>query len=143
MFCKSTRTSCAGLRPKKLRNALNHLLIRADCPAVEDPKAKLYRSFMMKVQYVTTWVCFDISCTAIQLASYVANHGLTHWAALHHLMEYLAGYPSFKLVYRRGQRTGKELSRYADLDWGTAVENSSIHVGPRQRVQQDACLIEV
>jgi len=113
---------CRTLRPKKLPNALNHQLAKADCPAVGDPKAKFYRSFVMKLQYVATWVRFDISFTASQLASYVSNPGLMHWAALHHLMEYLAGYPSFKLVYRRGPRTGQELSGYADSDWGTAVE---------------------
>ena len=37
-------------------------------------------------------------------------------------MEYLDHYPSFKLVYRRGLRTGKELDVFADSDWGTDVE---------------------
>jgi hypothetical protein len=88
----------------------------------EDPRTTFYRSFVMKLQYVATWVRFDISFTASQLASHVANPGPAHWAALHHLMEYLDHYPSFKLVYRRGLRTGKELDAFADSDWGTDVE---------------------
>ena len=110
------------LRPNKLPNAPNHQLTKDDCPEHPDPKAKFYRSFVMKLQYVATWVRFDISFMASQLASYVSNPGPMHWAALHHLMEYLESYPSFKLVYRRGLRTGTELSGYADSDWGTAVE---------------------
>jgi hypothetical protein len=87
----------------------------------EDPRTTFYRSFVMKLQYVATWVRFDISFTASQLASHVANPGPAHWAALH-LMEYLNHYPSFKLVYRRGLRTGQELDALADSDWGTDVE---------------------
>ena len=41
-------------------------------------------------------------------------------------MEYLEIYPnrnpSFKLEYKQGPRTGKELSAYADADWATDVE---------------------
>ena len=88
----------------------------------EDPRKTFYQSFVMKLQYVATWVRFDISFTASQLASHVANPGPAHWAALHHLMEYLDHYPSFKLVYRRGLRTGQELDAFADSDWGTDVE---------------------
>ena len=103
----------------------------------------------MKLQYVATWVRFDISFTASQLASHVANPGPAHWAALHHLMEYLDHYPSFKLVYRRGLRTGQELDAFADSDWGTDVETRksiSGQIGTTRRlylVQQDAYLVEV
>ena len=47
----------------------------------EDPRKTFYRSFVMKLQYVATWVRFDISFTASQLASHVANPGPAHWAA--------------------------------------------------------------
>ncbi len=76
----------------------------------------------MKLQYIATWVRFNISFTCSQLASHVHNPGPPHWAALHHLMEYLENYLSFKLEYRQGPRTGKELSTYADADWATDVE---------------------
>ena len=110
------------LRPKKLPNAPNHQLTMDDIPEHQDPQAKFYRSFVMKLQYVATWVRFDISFTASQLARHVASPGPTHWAALHHVMGYLECYPSLQLVYRRGPRTGKELVAYADSDWATAVE---------------------
>ena len=70
----------------------------------------------MKLQYVATWVRFDISFTCSQLAGHVHNPGPPHWAALHHLMEYLENYPSFKLEYKQGPRTGKELSADAGAD---------------------------
>ena len=76
----------------------------------------------MKLQFVATWVRFDISFTASQLASHVTNPGPAQWATLHHLMEYLDNYPSFKLVYRQGSTTGKELDAFADSDWGTDAE---------------------
>ena len=76
----------------------------------------------MKLQFVATWVRFDISFTASQLASHVTNPGPAHWAALHHLMEFLDNYPSFKLVYRQGSTTSKELDAFADSDWGTDAE---------------------
>jgi hypothetical protein len=113
------------LRPKMLPVQPNYQLPQED-PKTEaegdkDPRKTFFRSFVMKLQYVATWVRFDISFTASQLASHVGNPGAAHWAALHHLMEYLENYPSFKLVYRRGLRTGKELDAYADSDWGTDV----------------------
>jgi hypothetical protein len=58
----------------------------------------------MKLQYVATWVRFDISFTCSQLAGGVHNPGSSHWAALHHLIEYVENYPSFKLEYKQGPR---------------------------------------
>ena len=58
----------------------------------------------------------EIMSSFLGLASHVTNPGPAHWAALHHLMEYLDNYPSFKLVYRQGSTTGKELDAFADSD---------------------------
>ena len=76
----------------------------------------------MKLQYAATWVRVDISFTVSQLASHMSSPGQPHWSALHHLMEYLEQYPSLRLEYRRGARTGRELSAYVDSDWGTEIE---------------------
>ena len=65
--------------------------------AAKDPLVSHFRSFVMKLQYVATWVRFDISFTCSQLAGHVHNPVPPHWAALHHLMEYLENYLSFKL----------------------------------------------
>ena len=101
-------------RPKKLPIAPNYQLpaSAANDQELMDKDPKFFRSLVMKLQYVATWVRFDISFTVSQLASHVTTPGPAHWAALHHLMEYLDCCPSFKLVYRRGPRgmpTGKEL----------------------------------
>ncbi len=100
----STRHSLA--RPSDPRSYRSRRTIsspRTD-PKVEVPESKdpkFFRSFVMKLQCVATWVRFDISFTASQLANHVAKPGPVHCSALHHLMEYLECYPSFKLVYRR------------------------------------------
>ena len=114
------------LRPKTLPIQPNYQLT-SEIPTIDnkgdkDPRKTFFRSFVMKLQFVATWVRFDISFTAGQLASHAANPGPSHWAALHHLMEYLDNYPSFKLVYRQGPPTGHELDAFADSDWGTDVE---------------------
>ena len=111
------------LRPKKLPIAPNYQLPASDADQkLMDKDPKFFRSFVMKLQYVATWVRFDISFTVSQLASHVTTPGHAHWAALHHLMEYIDCYPTFKLVYRRGMSTGKELATWADADWGTDPE---------------------
>ena len=85
------------LRPKKLPIAPNYQLPKTDpkFEVPEDKDPKFFRSFVMKLHYVATWVRLDISFTASQLASHVAKPGPVHWTALHHLMEYLECYPSF------------------------------------------------
>jgi hypothetical protein len=88
----------------------------------EPPTTSFFLSFVMKLQYAATWVRFDISFTVSQQDSHMSSPGQPHWSALHHLMEYLEQYPSLRLEYRRGARTGKELSAYVDSDWGTEIE---------------------
>ncbi len=83
-----------ALRTKKVLIALNVILKPEDTPEVPDPrKQKFYRSFVAKlqVQFAATWVRFDIAFAVSQLARFCASAGSSHWAALHHLMEYLAG----------------------------------------------------
>ena len=43
------------------------------------------------------------------------------WAALHHLMEHLKGFPSLKLTYRRRIGASQDLlSGFAHSDWGNS-----------------------
>ncbi len=81
-----------ALRRKKVPIAPNVILKPEDTPEVPDPrKQKFYRSFVAKLQFAATWVRFDIAFAVSQLARFCASDGSSHWAALHHLMEYLAG----------------------------------------------------
>ncbi len=49
-----------------------------------------------------------------------------HWAALHHLMEYVESLPSFKFTYRRRIKHNQDLlSGYADSDWGIVPSRRS------------------
>jgi hypothetical protein len=67
----------------------------------------------------------DISFTVSSLARCCTSAGPLHWAALHHLLEYLQGFPSLKLNYRRGTRVDDGLSGFADVDWGDSSSRRS------------------
>jgi hypothetical protein len=115
-----------ALRPKKVPIAPNVILKPEDTPEVPDPsKQKFYRSFVAKLQFAATWVRFDIAFAVSQLARFCASAGSKHWAALHHLMEYLAGTPSCKITYRRSKGRSNLLSGYADADWGNSCSRRS------------------
>ncbi len=84
-------------------------------------KQKFYMSFVAKLQFAASWIRFDISFAVSQLARFCVSAGSTHWAALHHLMEYFEGLPSFKTTYRRRIKHNQDLlSGYADSDWGNS-----------------------
>ncbi len=89
-----------AIRPKKVPITPNVVLKPEDTTGLPDPrKQKFYRSFVAKNQFVATWVRFDVAFAVSQLAWFCESAGSSHWAALHHLMEYLAGTPSFKITY--------------------------------------------
>jgi hypothetical protein len=73
-----------------------------DCPTVPDPRKpeqKYYGSFIAKLRFAASCIRFDMSFTLSLLARFCASAGPSHCAALHHLMEYLEGFPSLKLTY--------------------------------------------
>ncbi len=104
------------LKHKKIPMQPGVVLTKDDAPETPDPKEqKIYRSFVAKIQFVAKWVRYDVSFAASQLACFCASAGVSHWAALHHVMGYPNSNPSFKLVYRRGNYNG--LDGFADSDW--------------------------
>ena len=108
------------LRPKLTPMQPGNILNPLDSPIIPDKKRQtIYRSMVARLQFAATWVRLDISYAVAQLARYCASAGPTHWAALHHLMEYLTKRPSFKLVYRKRPTAVKGLDGYCDADWGT------------------------
>ncbi len=68
---------------------------------------------------------FDISFAEAQLARFCASAGKAHWAALHHLMEYLEAHLSFKLTYRKRSALSNGLSSFADSDWAMSLSHRS------------------
>ena len=97
-----------------------------DCPETPDPpKEKQYRSMVAKIQFAahSSWIRFDISYAAAQLARFCASAGPSHWAALTHLMGYLVHRPSFKLTYLKDSDGG--LDGYTDSDWGNSLSRRS------------------
>ena len=102
------------LKPKKIPMQPGVVLTNDDAPETPDPKEqKIYISFVAKIQFVANWVRYDVSFATSQLARFCASAGVSHWAALHHVMGYLSNNPSFKLVYRRGNYNG--LDGFAEL----------------------------
>ncbi len=97
------------------------ILTQEDCPIIPDAKRqKYYLSFVAKLQFAASWVRFDISFAVAQppqLARFCASAGPSHWAALHHLMEYLDEFSSFKLTYRRRSALSNCLSGYCDSEF--------------------------
>ncbi len=118
------------LQPKKELISLDVVFKAEDVPKLPDQtKQKHYCSFVAKLHFAATWILFDISFAVMHLAHFCAWAGQAQWAALHHLMEYLAVHPSFKIKYSRGTKLIDLLSGYADADWG----NSSSSTGPADR----------
>ena len=115
-----------SLRPKQVPIQPGLILEKDDCPIVPDPrKQKFYRSFIAKLQFAATWIRFDISFAVAQLARFCASAGKTHWAALHHLMEYLDAHSSFKLTYRKRSAFSNGLTGFADSDWAMSLSRRS------------------
>ena len=115
-----------SLRPKKVPISPGVVLKAEDIPESPDPrKQKQYRLFVAKLQFAATWIWFDISFVVSQLAQFCASAGEAQWAALHHLMEYLAAHPSFKIKCRIGMKLVDLLSGYADADWGNSSSRRS------------------
>ncbi len=115
-----------AIRPKKVPIAPNVVLRPEDTPDLPDPrKQKFYSPFVAKLQFTATWVRFDIAFTVSQLARFCASARSSHWAALHHLMEYFAGTPSFKITYRRSRGRSNLLSGYANADGGKSCSRRS------------------
>jgi len=107
------------LKPKKIPMQPGVVLTKDDVPETPDPKEqKIYRSFVAKLQFVANWIRYDVSFAASQLARFCASAGVSHWAALHHVMGYLKNNPTFKLVYKSGHHSG--LDGFADADWGNS-----------------------
>ena len=115
------------IRPKSTPMQPGNVLTSADAQEIPDKqKQAFYRSMVARFQFAETWVRFDISYTVGQLARFCASAGSSHFAALHHLMEYLEKHPSFKLDYHKGQTKTTGLDGYCDVDLGTSNSRRSI-----------------
>ena len=112
------------LKPKKVPMQPGVILTNDDCPEFPDPREQtMYQSFLAKAQFAAQWIRYDAAYTTSQLARFCASAGVSHWAALHHLMGYLKHTSSFKLTYRSGK--GHGLDGFADSDWGNSVSRRS------------------
>ena len=70
-------------------------------------------------------ILFDLLFAVSQLARFCASDSTAQRAALHHLMLYLVGNPSFKITHRRGMRHADLQSSYADADRGKSSSSRS------------------
>jgi hypothetical protein len=72
------------------------VLTKYDAPDPKEQKQNL--SLVAKIQFVENWIRYNVYFASSQLAHFSASAGVSHWAALHHLMGCLHNNPSFKLV---------------------------------------------
>ncbi len=87
-----------SLRPKKAPISPGVVFKAEEVSELPDPtKQKHYRSFCGKASVCCNMDPIDISFAVSQSARFCASAGSAQWAALHHLMEYLAAHPSFKI----------------------------------------------
>jgi hypothetical protein len=117
-----------SFRPKRVPMSPRLVLNDMDGPTIPDPRTqKFYLSFIAKLRlrFAASWIRFDISYTVSSLARFCTFAGPSQWAALHHLMEYLEGFPSLKLTYRRRTGVDDGLSGFADADWGNSSSRRS------------------
>ena len=91
------------------------------------------RSIPERPQFAATWVRFDMSYKVGQYTRFCASAGSSHFAALHHLMEYHKKHPSFKLDYFEGptKKTVEQVSMVFAMRTGpgeraTAVDRSLV-----------------
>ena len=118
-YIQEKEFSTKSLRPKQDPIQPGLILEKTDCPIVPDPrKQKFYRSFIAKLQLAATWIRFDISFAVAKLARFCASAGKMHWAALHHLMEYLDAHSSFKLTYRKRSAVSNGLTGFPRIRIG-------------------------
>ena len=76
-----------------------------------------YRSLVGSLMYLANAVRPDISYATSQLARFISNPKWHHIYAAKHVLKYLAGTRSFKLIFRR---SGKFIAiAYSDSDWAT------------------------
>jgi hypothetical protein len=99
-----------ALRPRKVLMSPELVITNEDCPITLDPrKQKDCRSFIAKVQFAASWIRFDTSFAVSTLARFCASSGPSHSAALHHLMEYLGGFPLCERALADGQPRSLDL----------------------------------
>ena len=112
-----------------------NILDPSDLPVTPDPKKQsLYRPMVANLQFAAKWVrfeSFDIVFAVGQLARFCASAGPSHWAALHHIMKYLAKYPNFPSLFGLSQvsdyshRLGALDGYHCDSDLGNSSSRRS------------------
>ncbi len=103
--------------PKKVPMSPGLVINNEDCRITPDPRKQKYsRSFIAKLKFAASWIRFDTSFAVSTLAHFCASEGPSHLAELHHLMEYLEGFPGLKVTHSRRTGVDDGLSGFTDSD---------------------------
>ena len=98
-------------------------LLTANRPAVPNlARTKQYQHIVGTLQYLTTWTRPDIGYATHELSKHQCNPGEVHVEAAKHCVHYLAGTPTYGLVYRRVAHNPDRLYGFADSDWAGDTE---------------------
>ncbi|KAI7944951.1 hypothetical protein MJO28_010646 [Puccinia striiformis f. sp. tritici] len=82
----------------------------------------LYQSFIGSINYMALGTRPDLSYAVNYLARFSANPNETHWAALRHLIQYIATTRTKQL---RLQVTNNQLINWTDANWGGEFQRST------------------
>ncbi|KAG8988148.1 hypothetical protein FRB90_002943, partial [Tulasnella sp. 427] len=107
-------------------------LSKAQSPISEQDKADVqdipYREALGAVMYIMLMTRPDLSYAVSHLSQFSSNPGKQHWLALLHLLRYLKGTASAKLVFTGGNGRIK-LEGFCDADWAANPDDRRSYTG--------------
>lgn len=106
------------------------VLTTDQCPKSDEEREKVrslpYCAVVGKVMYLATTTRPDIAFAVRELAKFMSNYGLAHWAAAKHLLRYLQGTRSRGLILGHRDHPYPIFRAFTDSDWGMGEKRRSI-----------------
>jgi hypothetical protein len=118
-------------------------LSASDSPQSDEERTHMrpipYGNAVGSLLYLATTTRPDISFTVSSLCRFIANPGVKHWKAVHHLLRYLQGTLNLKLVYQGDRFDSKYIfSTFTDSDHAGNPDNGRSTGGYLVRIEGGA-----
>jgi hypothetical protein len=123
-----TRFNMADCKPVTTPMTPGLRLSYKQAPQSEEEKQHMdsipYANAVGTLLYLATSTHPDIAYTVSVLCRFIANPGMAHWRAVHHLFRYLQGTKDAKLVYRRDAFDAQQIfATFCDADHAGNPDN--------------------
>ena len=92
---------------------------------IEEMQNIPYLNVVRALNYLAVATCPDIAYAVAHLACFNSNLGLTHWAAVKHLLCYLQGTIALALTFAPDPST-KSFQTWTDADHGGNLDNCKV-----------------